>query len=329
MELLYHLETQLERQIIAQLQTALQQALDDYQSLCDQRRLAMHRHHRYARAIATGYGEVRVPIPAFRCRQCRRMTGGMTLLGAEMRYLRFSKKTMTSPSAWRRAWLSYARAGEWVGCAKSAICQWLRKSPLAPPQLPPDGTLELDGLWTRTRRGRAELKVIRNAAARMALGDFGSWAEVIDHARQQGAQHPAHLVSDGDGAIAAGIELVYGGDALHQLCAFHLLREYRRNIGMAGFAAARRLLDATSLAEGRAWARRIMRATDGTARYWCEKALSKGLRHLATGQVEHRTTSRLERHNRELRRREKLGTVWTEHNLLALLQEQGLLNQTT
>ena len=113
------------------------------------------------------------------------------------------------------------------------------------------------------------------------------------------------------------------------MCAFHLLREYRRNIGVGGFAAARRLLDATSLAEGREWARRIMRLTDGVARYWCEKALSKGLRHLATGEVEHRTTSRLERHNRELRRQEKLGTVWTEHNLLALLPEQGLINQTT
>ena len=33
-----------------------------------------------------------------------------------------------------------------------------------------------------------------------------------------------------------------------------------------------------------------------------------------------------ERHNRELRRREKLRTVWTEHNLLVLLQEQGLIN---
>ena len=94
------------------------------------------------------------------------------------------------------------------------------------------------------------------------MGAFGSWAEVIDRAWQQGAQHPQHpqhLVSDGDGAIAAGIELVYGEEAAHQLCAFHLLREYRRNIGVAGFAAARRLLDATSLAEGRAWARRIMR----------------------------------------------------------------------
>ena len=99
--------------------------------------------------------------------------------------------------------------------------------------------------------------------------------------------------------------------------------------GVAGFAAARLRLNAGSLAEGQEWARRIMRATAGAARYWCVKALSKGLRHLATGQVAHRTTSRLERHNRELLRREKLGTVWTEHNLLTLLQEQGLLNQTT
>ena len=225
--------------------------------------------------------------------------------------------------------MSYARAGNWVGCVKSTVCQWLRKVPLATPQLPPDGVLELDGLWTRTRSGRTELKVIRDAAGGTALGAFGSWAEVIDLAWQQGAQRPQHLVSDGDGAIAAGIELVYGGEAPHQLCAFHLLREYRRNIGAAGFAAARRLLDATSLVEGRKWARRIMRATAGAAGYWCEKALSKGLRHLATGQVAHRTMSRLERHNRELRRREQLGTVWTEHNLLALLQKQGLLNQTT
>ena len=118
-------------------------------------------------------------------------------------------------------------------------------------------------------------------------------------------------------------------EARRQLCVSHLLREYRQNMGMAGYAAARRLLNAGSLAEGREWARRIMRATAGAADYWCEKALSKGLRHLATGQASHRTTSRLERHNRELRRREKLGTVWTEHNLLALLQEQGLINQTT
>ena len=227
--------------------------------------------------------------------------------------------------------MSYARAGNWVGCVKSTVCKWLRKASLTAPQLPPDGTLEMDGLWTRTSRGRTELKVIRNAAAGMALRAFGSWAEVIDRAWQLGAQHPQHLVSDGDAAIAAGIELVYGGGGGggHQLCAFHLLRECRRNTGASGFAAARRLLNAGSLAEGREWARRIMWATAGAARYWCEKALSKGLRHLATEEVDHRTTSRLERRNRELRRREQLGTVWTAHNLLALLPEQGLLNQTT
>ena len=153
---------------------------------------------------------------------------------------------------------------------------------------------------------------------------------VIDRARQLGAQRPEHLVSDGNSDIAAVLEAgLWPGGAAPEVRVFHLLRECRRNIGVAGFAAARRLLDAGSLAEGREWARRIMRLTDGVARYWCEKALSKGLRHLATGQVARRTTSRLERHNRELRRREQLGTVWTEHNPLALLPEQGLLNQTT
>ena len=71
---------------------ALQQAPDDYQPLCGHCHLAMHRHHRYARAIATGYGEVRHQIPVFRCGKCRRIAGGMTLLVDEMRHQRFSKK---------------------------------------------------------------------------------------------------------------------------------------------------------------------------------------------------------------------------------------------
>ena len=69
---------------------------------CDQSRLAMHRHHRYARANATGYGEVRVQIPVFRCGHCRRMASVMPLLGDEMRHRRFSKKTVMPPSAWPR-----------------------------------------------------------------------------------------------------------------------------------------------------------------------------------------------------------------------------------
>ena len=91
----------------------------------------------------------------------------------------------------------------------------------------------------------------------------------------------------------------------------------------------RRLMNAGSLAKAEGSAAQVLRETDEAAAYWCGKALVKGLRHLATGQVTHRTASRLESHNRELRRREKLGTVWMEHNLLALLQEQGLISQTT
>ena len=56
MGLLHYLETQLELQIPAQLQTTLQQALDDYQPLCNRCHLARHRHHRYAGAIPTDYG---------------------------------------------------------------------------------------------------------------------------------------------------------------------------------------------------------------------------------------------------------------------------------
>ena len=44
----------------------------------------------------------------------------------------------------------------------------------------------------------------------------------------------------------------------------------------------------------------------------------------ATGfTVAYRTPLRLERHNRGLRRRERMGTVGTDHNLPALLQKHG------
>ena len=53
------------------------------------------------------------------------------------------------------------------------------------------------------------------------------------------------------------------------------------------------------------------------------------MRHLKTEQTRYKTTSRLERQNREYRRRERMGTVWSPHNLLALLQKRGLINETT
>ena len=129
--------------------------------------------------------------------------------------------------------------------------------------------------WTGCGRepagGRTELKVIRSAAAGTALGTFGPWAEVIDRAWQLGSEHPAHLVSDGNGAIAAGIGLVYGREAPHQLCAFRLLREYMRNTGGPGFVAAR-LLNAGSLAEAEGYAahcrKRTGRRHTGVRKRW-------------------------------------------------------------
>ena len=56
----------MELQIPAPLQAAPQQARYACQPLCRQLRRAMHRRHRCARAIATGYGEVHRQLPVFR-----------------------------------------------------------------------------------------------------------------------------------------------------------------------------------------------------------------------------------------------------------------------
>ena len=54
-----------------------------------------------------------------------------------------------------------------------------------------------------------------------------------------------------------------------------------------------------------------------------------GLQHWETGQGKFKTTLRLERQDRERRRRERMSAVWSPHNLLALLQHRGLIHQTT
>lgn len=92
MGLLNDLETQLEQELPARLRESLQQALDDFRAECGSCGVGMHRHHRYPRSIMTGYGEVRLQIPVFRCVQCRGMSSGAALLGEEERYRRYSKK---------------------------------------------------------------------------------------------------------------------------------------------------------------------------------------------------------------------------------------------
>ncbi len=92
MGLLYDLETQMEQEIPARLQQSLQEALDAYRAQCPGCQSAMHRHHRYPRSIMTGYGELQLQIPVFRCGQCRQMSSGMDLLGEAEHYRRYSKK---------------------------------------------------------------------------------------------------------------------------------------------------------------------------------------------------------------------------------------------
>ena len=99
MGLLHHLEAQLERQIPAQLQVALQQDLDDYEPICDRCRLARHRHHRYARAIATGYGEVRSRVPLRAVSPYGRWHDAAGRGNAPPTVF---QKTVTPPSVWPR-----------------------------------------------------------------------------------------------------------------------------------------------------------------------------------------------------------------------------------
>ena len=166
--------------------------------------------------------------------------------------------------------LSYSQVGKLFGFAKSTLCKWIRGEELRKGSLNGQ-VLEMDGLWTRTREGAVEMKVIRDDLGNV-MATFDSWRKAVNEAYMSGAHSPRHVVSDGDLAIASAIDMIYGNEANHQLCQFHLLREYLRNIGDAGFSEALKLLRSESL------------ASEGEAEYWCEKALSKGLAHLESGQ---------------------------------------------
>ena len=98
------------------------------------------------------------------------------------------------------------------------------------------------------------------------------------------------------------------------------------SIGGVGFAEAKALLpESDDMEQTRGYAGRTVALTNGTALYWRLKALRKGLPHLRTGESRYRATSLLERFNREIRVRERMGSAWTVHNLLVLLQARGVL----
>ena len=223
--------------------------------------------------------------------------------------------------------LSYAKVGELLGFAKSTLCKWLKQERLERPAMSGE-VVEMDGVWVGVRGGKQELKALRDDEGSV-MGMFGSWTDALGEVCERGITEPVHLVSDGDLSIAEAIGMVYGSGASHQLCQFHLLREYRRNIGKVGWREAKELLASDDIETARMLADRIVKLAGGRARYWCVKALGQGLSHLRTGQVRYKTTSRLERFHREIRRRERMGTAWSPHNLLVLLQRRGLLSSTT
>ena len=152
-----HLETQPERQIPTQLQAARQQTLDDIQLPATSAARPCTATTAAPAILPTAIVKFLCQYPLFRCHPCRRMASGMTRSGAEVLHHRFAKKrdiaiSLAAPG------LSCARAGRWAGCVKSAIGKWRRRMPLAAPALP-NGRLELDGLWTRTRNERTRIRI--------------------------------------------------------------------------------------------------------------------------------------------------------------------------
>ena len=83
--LLYQLETELEQELPVRLRQSLPGRGPFIRRNVRIAQLAMRRHHAYRRSIMTGYGAVALWIPVFRCRECRRMSGGADVLGAVFR----------------------------------------------------------------------------------------------------------------------------------------------------------------------------------------------------------------------------------------------------
>ena len=222
--------------------------------------------------------------------------------------------------------MSYHQASGWVGSVKSSLCRWVRRKVLGEPELR-GRVLELYGIWTRFLSGPKELKVIRDGLG-VVLGHFGSWEEAIDRGWQAGAQDPLHRVSDGDRAIARDCSW-YMADGRPASCVTFISC---RNIAAtwAGKDGKKRRSCCPARVDGRGGLREENCSGDGRpGSLLVSKGAEPGIAHLDTGQERYKTTSRLERLNRELRRREKLGTVWSPHNLLALLEIRGLVNQST
>ena len=122
--------------------------------------------------------------------------------------------------------------------------------------------------------------------------------------------------------------MAYDRGTPHQLCQFHLLREYKRDIGKVGFSQAKALLRTDDMERAREYACRIVALPRGKAEgvALARQGIAKRIdastdgrrveipRDVAVGAVQSGDTGRA-----------RMGTAWTVHNLLALLQMRGVL----
>ena len=66
-------------------------ALQD-RNTCEERDVAVARHHSYGRTLITKYGEIRLDAPVFRCGDCGAMRDEMDVIGKGQTRNRYSKK---------------------------------------------------------------------------------------------------------------------------------------------------------------------------------------------------------------------------------------------
>ena len=218
----------------------------------------MVRHHSYERTLIAKYGEMRMDFSLFRFGACGAMTIGMDVIGNGQIRKMYPKKYAMRLAAMR---VSYERVGNMLGFAKSTLCKWLKQEQYMRPKLSGE-TLELDEVWTRIAGGNVELKAASDERG-VALAFAGSWEDAVAAARDLCAAAPRHAVS----AVDSAIDMTYDKDTSHHLCQFHLLREYKRNIGSVGFSDAKALIGADYMKQAREYAGRIVALTGGKAWY--------------------------------------------------------------
>ena len=153
------------------MQDRLQEALDAYRPMCAECDLAMSKHQSYRRSIihqgrrTEAFGSEVSMLWVWTDEQWDGSSGRRE---AES----LLKKTREKAIALAAMGLSCAQVGKLFGFAKSTLCKWIRGERLRNGDMGGE-VLEMDGLWTPTREGAVEMKVIRDDLGNV-MATFGS-----------------------------------------------------------------------------------------------------------------------------------------------------------